>query len=329
MFPMRAKSCAPGYFDGGLEAARGGRLLRDPAADAFHQRADQPDTRHPAALDAIRHALHALHRRRQRTRLPAHRKTRRKSPLSSVTPLIVPMKPTPKSRPELAPLLAFGAHPDDIEFGCGGVIARETRAGRAGTFRRLLARRSRPPTARPRNGLPRRKNPPRSWVPRLNSSNSTATPISRSASPTRSSWRGVLRRLRPGIVLAPSLVENQHPDHARLGQLVRDAARLARYGGVKELRALPPHAIEQLVLLRGDARSRTPGRDAGADRCLRAGNHRRLDRRDGSARIADRKPATTSNCNSRARVCADCAPASVTPLPCFPTIRSFLTRSRS
>src|SRR5271170_1795259 len=40
------------------------------------------------------------------------------------------MKPTPNS-PELAPLLAFGAHPDDIEFGCGAVIARETHAGRA------------------------------------------------------------------------------------------------------------------------------------------------------------------------------------------------------
>ena len=39
------------------------------------------------------------------------------------------MKPTPNS-PEPAPLLAFGAHPDDIEFGCGGVIARETSAGR-------------------------------------------------------------------------------------------------------------------------------------------------------------------------------------------------------
>jgi len=37
------------------------------------------------------------------------------------------MKPTAKSRPELAPLLAFGAHPDDIEFGCGGVAARESR----------------------------------------------------------------------------------------------------------------------------------------------------------------------------------------------------------
>ncbi len=34
----------------------------------------------------------------------------------------------------LAPLLAFGAHPDDIEFGCGGVIAGETRAGRAVHF---------------------------------------------------------------------------------------------------------------------------------------------------------------------------------------------------
>ena len=32
------------------------------------------------------------------------------------------------------PLLAFGAHPDDIEFASGAVIARETRAGRAAHF---------------------------------------------------------------------------------------------------------------------------------------------------------------------------------------------------
>jgi LmbE family N-acetylglucosaminyl deacetylase len=57
---------------------------------------------------------------------------------------------------------------------------------------------------------------------------------------------GVIRRLRPAIVLAPSLVENQHPDHYRLGRLVRDAARIARYGGIAELRDDPPHAIEQL-----------------------------------------------------------------------------------
>ena len=50
-----------------------------------------------------------------------------------MTPLTDPMKPTPNSS-ELAPLLAFGAHPDDIEFGCGGVIARETHAGRKAHF---------------------------------------------------------------------------------------------------------------------------------------------------------------------------------------------------
>jgi LmbE family N-acetylglucosaminyl deacetylase len=57
----------------------------------------------------------------------------------------------------------------------------------------------------------------------------------------------VIRRVRPQIVLAPTPVENQHPDHAVLGRLVRDAARLARYGGVKELTTQPAHAIEHLL----------------------------------------------------------------------------------
>jgi len=57
----------------------------------------------------------------------------------------------------------------------------------------------------------------------------------------------VIRRAKPSVVLAPTTVENQHPDHSRLGRLTRDAARLARYGGVEELRSLPPHAIDQLL----------------------------------------------------------------------------------
>ncbi len=46
--------------------------------------------------------------------------------------------------------------------------------------------------------------------------------------------------------LAPSLGENQHPDHFRLGRIVRDATRLARYGGLEELRGAPSHVIDHL-----------------------------------------------------------------------------------
>ena len=42
----------------------------------------------------------------------------------------MPTKPTPTSLPKAPLLLAFGAHPDDIEFGCGGVIAGEAATGR-------------------------------------------------------------------------------------------------------------------------------------------------------------------------------------------------------
>ena len=38
-----------------------------------------------------------------------------------------------------SPLLAFGAHPDDIEFSCGGVVARETQSGRPAHHGHLLA----------------------------------------------------------------------------------------------------------------------------------------------------------------------------------------------
>jgi len=155
------------------------------------------------------------------------------------------MKPTPKSRPELAPLLAFGAHPDDIEFGCGGVIAKETSAGRAAHF--VICSRGEAGT----HGTP---------AQRVREAQKSAAILGatiefiefdgdahleiRAAHTIK--LAGIIRRVRPGVVLAPSLVENQHPDHAKLGQIVRDACRLARYGGVKELRRASSHSIEQL-----------------------------------------------------------------------------------
>ena len=155
------------------------------------------------------------------------------------------MKPTLKSPNNLAPLLAFGAHPDDLEFGCGGVIANETRAGRKVHF--VICSRGEAGT----HGTPKQRT-----VEAKNAAAILGATIEfieldgdaqleiRAAHALK--LAAILRRVRPGIVLAPSVVENQHPDHWRLGKLVRDAARLARFGGLKPLRRLPAHAIDQL-----------------------------------------------------------------------------------
>ncbi len=155
------------------------------------------------------------------------------------------MRHTPKSHPEPAPLLAFGAHPDDIEFGCGGVIARETRAGRAAHF--VICSRGEAAS----HGTPKQRVAEAKKSAALLGATVEFVELDGDAhlevrAAHTIKLAGAIRRARPGIVLAPSLVENQHPDHPRLGQLVRDACRLARYGGVKELRKSPPHAAGQL-----------------------------------------------------------------------------------
>jgi N-acetylglucosamine malate deacetylase 1 len=154
------------------------------------------------------------------------------------------MKPTPKF-PELAPLLAFGAHPDDIEFGAGGVIARETRAGRKAHF--VICSRGEAGTY----GTPKQRTAEAKKSAALLGATVEFLELDGDAHLEIRAVHAIklakiIRRVRPGIVLAPSLVENQHPDHWRLGKLVRDAVRLARYGGLKELRRQKAHAIGQL-----------------------------------------------------------------------------------
>ena len=150
-----------------------------------------------------------------------------------------------KTPTQPTPLLAFGPHPDDIEFGCGGVIAVETRAGRPAHF--VVCSRGEAGT----HGTPAQRTAEAKRAAALLGATVEFVKLDGDAhlevrAAHAIKLAGILRRVRPAIVLAPSLVENQHPDHWRLGQLVRDACRLARYGGLKELRRQPPHAIEQL-----------------------------------------------------------------------------------
>ena len=156
------------------------------------------------------------------------------------------MKPTLTFPLDRAPLLAFGAHPDDIEFGCGGVIARETQAGRAAHF--VVCSRGEAGT----RGTPAQRTAEAKRAAKLLGATVEFVELGGDAHFEASGARtlklaAIIRRVRPAFVLAPSVVENQHPDHAKLGRMVRDATRLARYGGVKELKRWPPHAPGQLL----------------------------------------------------------------------------------
>jgi LmbE family N-acetylglucosaminyl deacetylase len=149
------------------------------------------------------------------------------------------------SLPEPTALIAFGAHPDDIEFGCGGIVAQETRNGRPVHF--VICSRGESAS----NGTPAQRVVEAEKAARLLGATVEFVDLDGDAqldvkAAHAIKLAAILRRIRPAIVLAPTLVENQHPDHAKLGRLVRDACRLARYAGLAKLRGKAAHATELL-----------------------------------------------------------------------------------
>ncbi|MBP7142229.1 MAG: PIG-L family deacetylase [Opitutaceae bacterium] len=157
-------------------------------------------------------------------------------------------------------LLAFGAHPDDIEFGAGGIIASESRAG----TKVHLAVCSDGESATSGTPAQRRQEALRSAAllgatiefPTMGGDSH----FERSVESTLKVAR-IIRKFAPRWVLCPTPEPDQHPDHAVLGSLVRDGARLARYGGVAELSDLPTHAIEQLWYYAVGPEGEPPGVD--------------------------------------------------------------------
>jgi LmbE family N-acetylglucosaminyl deacetylase len=161
----------------------------------------------------------------------------------------------------LPPLLAFGAHPDDIEFGAGGVIASEALAGRR--VHLVVCSRGEAGT----HGTPAVRTREARRAAKILGATMEFITLDGDAHlevKARHALKlaAIIRRIRPEVVLAPTLERNQHPDHWRLGELVRDASRLARYGGLRELKRQPRHAIGQLFFYAIGPGAELPGAGA-------------------------------------------------------------------
>jgi bacillithiol biosynthesis deacetylase BshB1 len=142
-------------------------------------------------------------------------------------------------------ILAIGAHPDDVEFGCAAILIKEIKKGNR--VKLLVLSRGEAGTG----GTPELREQESREAARMMGAEIEFLDFGgdcRIESTIENRFRiaAEIRKLRPSIVLAPNISENQHPDHAAAGKLVRDACRLARYGGVDALKPAPVHKIDSL-----------------------------------------------------------------------------------
>lgn len=142
-------------------------------------------------------------------------------------------------------ILAVGAHPDDVEFGCAPILIQEVRAGHE--VRILVTSKGEAASA----GTPEERAEEARAAARIIGAQIEFLEMGGDCHIAHTPENAVqiardIRRFQPDVVLAPHLGENQHPDHAAVGKLVRDAARLARYGGLQKLLPLPSHPIRSL-----------------------------------------------------------------------------------
>jgi bacillithiol biosynthesis deacetylase BshB1 len=142
-------------------------------------------------------------------------------------------------------ILAFGPHPDDVEFGCAPVLLKEIQKGNE--VRIIVLSRGEAGTS----GTPEIREAESRAAAKLMGAAIDVWDFGgdchiRNSPENAFRMAEEIRTFRPEIVLAPETSENQHPDHVTVGRLVRDACRFARYGGLEELRRRPVHKISAL-----------------------------------------------------------------------------------
>jgi N-acetylglucosamine malate deacetylase 1 len=129
-------------------------------------------------------------------------------------------------------VLAFGAHPDDVELGCGGTLLVSADAGlRVGVVDLTAGEMSTSGTSHERARERDRASDHLGLFARVCLDLPDAAVGS--APEHRLAVVEAIRSFRPRIVLAPH-VDDRHPDHGAAGRLVRDSCFLAGVGRVGE-----------------------------------------------------------------------------------------------
>lgn len=141
-------------------------------------------------------------------------------------------------------ILAFGVHPDDIEFGCGGILAKAVAMGQSVLFADLTV------GEKASQGTP---------AIRMEEGNAAAQVIGAKRifldfadCEVFDTYEGrlklvrVIREHKPRLVIAPLWEGTQnHPDHIACGQMARHACRFARFRNI--LPEMPIHAVEGIL----------------------------------------------------------------------------------
>ncbi len=147
-------------------------------------------------------------------------------------------------------ILAIGAHPDDIEFGCAHVLIQEARHGHR--VKLLVLSRGEASS----NGTTEEREAEARDAAKLIGAEIAFLDFGGDCHMERTPKNAFhlaaeIRQFQPAVVLAPHPDENQHPDHAVVGSLTRDACRFARYAGLDTLKgfALPGTAAHAVAAL--------------------------------------------------------------------------------
>ncbi len=141
-------------------------------------------------------------------------------------------------------ILAIGSHPDDIEFACGGILARMAAKGKSIVMADLTL------GEKGTNGTPEARRQEALSAAKIIDAERVFLDFKDCE--LIDSYEGrlkivtLIRKYKPRLVLAPLWKgEQNHPDHLATGLMARYACRYARFA--KILPELPIHRVEGIL----------------------------------------------------------------------------------